>query len=157
MLAQIRPNIRQITSNMIDDIAGGLGCAFIGWSGDINLAADAVAEQGGNDEIVPLLPSTGGVFFVDVMAIPTDASNVENAHKFIDFFLRAENGAAMANEMNYPTGNKAAMPLINEEIKSNETIFLTEADMARLIPSGAYPNELSGVLNEVYNAFRRGR
>jgi putrescine transport system substrate-binding protein len=157
MLAQIRPNIRQITSNMIDDIAGGLGCAFIGWSGDINLAADAVAEQGGNDEIVPLLPSTGGVFFVDVMAIPTDASNVENAHKFIEFFLRAENGAAMANEMNYPTGNKASMPLINDEIKGNNTIFLTEADMARLIPSGAYPNELSGVINEVYNAFKRGR
>jgi putrescine transport system substrate-binding protein len=88
---------------------------------------------------------------------PTDASNVENAHLFIDFFLRAENGAAMANEMNYPTGNKAAMPLVNDEIKSNETIFLTEADMARLIPSGAYPNELSGVLNEVYNAFKRGR
>lgn len=157
MLAQIRPNIRQFTSNMIDDIAGGLGCAFIGWSGDINLAADAVAEQGGSDEIVPLLPSTGGVFFVDVMAIPTDARNVENAHLFIDFFLRAENGAAMANEMNYPTGNKASMPLINDEIKSNNTIFLTEADMGRLIPSGAYPNELSGVLNEVYNAFRRGR
>jgi putrescine transport system substrate-binding protein len=157
MLAQIRPNIRQFTSNMIDDIAGGLGCAFIGWSGDINLAADAVAEQGGNDEIVPLLPSTGGVFFVDVMAIPTDARNVENAHKFIEFFLRAENGAAMANEMNYPTGNKASMPLINDEIKSNTTIFLTEDDMARLIPSGAYPNELSGVINEVYNAFKRGR
>lgn len=157
MLAQIRPNIRQFTSNMIDDIAGGLGCAFIGWSGDINLAADAVAEQGGNDEIVPLLPSTGGVFFVDVMAIPTDARNVENAHLFIDFFLRAENGAAMANEMNYPTGNKASMPLINDEIKANNTIFLTEEDMARLIPSGAYPNELSGVLNEVYNGFRRGR
>jgi putrescine transport system substrate-binding protein len=157
MLAQIRPNIRQFTSNMIDDIAGGLGCAFIGWSGDINLAADAVAEQGGNDEIVPLLPSTGGVFFVDVMAIPTDARNVENAHKFIEFFLRAENGAAMANEMNYPTGNKASMPLINDEIKSNNTIFLAEDDMARLIPSGAYPNELSGVINEVYNAFKRGR
>ena len=157
MLAKIRPNIRQFTSNMIDDIAGGLGCAFIGWSGDINLAADAVAEQGGSDEIVPLLPSTGGVFFVDVMAIPTDARNVENAHLFIDFFLRAENGAAMANEMNYPTGNQAAMPLIDDEIKSNNTIFLTEEDMARLIPSGAYPNELSGVLNEVYNAFRRGR
>jgi len=157
MLAKVRPNIRQFTSNMIDDIAGGLGCAFIGWSGDINIASDRVKETGGKDEIVPLLPSTGGVFFVDVMAIPADAKNVENAHLFINFFLRPESGAAMANEVNYPTGNKAALPLINEEIKSNETIFLNDQDMARLIASGAYANELSGVINEVYNAFKRGR
>ncbi len=157
MLAKVRPDIRQFSSNMIDDIAGGLGCAFVGWSGDINIAADRVKEQGGADEIVPLLPSTGGIFFVDVMAIPADARNVAAAHKFIDFFLRAESGASMANEMNYPTGNKAALPLINEEIKGNETIFLNEENMARLVPSGSYPNELSGVLNEVYNAFKRGR
>ncbi|WP_180683790.1 extracellular solute-binding protein [Tepidicella baoligensis] len=157
MLAQVRPDIRLFSSNMIDDIAGGLGCAFVGWSGDINIAADRVKEQGGRDEIVPLLPSTGGVFFVDVMAIPADARNVENAHLFINFFLRPENAAAMANEMNYPTGNKAALPLINDEIKNNETIFLSEENMARLIPSGGYANEISGVLNEVYNAFKRGR
>lgn len=157
MLAAVRPTIRQFSSNMIDDIAGGLACAFIGWTGDINIAADRVAEQGGDDEIVPLLPSTGGVFFVDVMAIPADASHVANAHLFMDFFLRPENGAAMANEVNYPTGNAASMPLINDEIKGNTTIFLDDVNTALLIPSGSYPNELSGVLNEVYNAFKRGR
>lgn len=157
MMAKVRPDIRLFSSTMIDDIAGGKGCAFIGWSGDINIAADRVKEMGGAEEIVPLLPSTGGVFFADVMAIPTDAKRVNNAHAFIDFFLRAENGAAMANEVNYPTGNKAALPLIQDEIKGNETIFLDEENMARLIPSGGYPNEVSGVLNEVYNAFKRGR
>jgi putrescine transport system substrate-binding protein len=157
MLAKARPNIRLFSSNMIDDIAQGLGCAFVGWSGDINIAADRVKEQGGKDEVLPLLPSTGGVFFVDVMAIPRDARNVEAAHTFINFFLRPENGAAMANEMNYPTGNQAALPLINDEIKGNETIFLNADNMARLIPSGGYPNELSDTLNEVYNAFKRGR
>jgi len=157
MLAKTRPNIRLFSSTMIDDIAGGKGCAFVGWSGDINIAAGRVKEMGGKDEIVPLLPSTGGIFFADVMAIPADAKRVNNAHAFIDFFLRAENGAAMANEMNYPTGNKAALPLIKEEVKGNTTIFLDDANMARLVPSGGYPNELSGVLNEVYNAFKRGR
>ncbi|TNF61349.1 MAG: extracellular solute-binding protein [Burkholderiales bacterium] len=157
MLAKIRPDVRLFSSTMIDDIAGGKGCAFIGWSGDINIAKDRVNEMGGKDEIVPLLPSTGGVFFADVMAIPADAKHVNNAHAFIDFFLRAENGAAMANEVNYPTGNKAAMPLIDEAIKSNQTIFLDDANMSRLIPSGGYPNEVSSVLNEVYNAFKRGR
>ncbi len=157
MMAKVRPDIRLFSSTMIDDIAGGKGCAFIGWSGDINIAADRVKEMGGKEDIVPLLPSTGGVFFADVMAIPADAKRVNNAHAFIDFFLRAENGAAMANEVNYPTGNKAALAQIKDEIKGNDTIFLNDDNMARLIPSGGYPNEVSGVLNEVYNAFKRGR
>ena len=156
MLAQIRPNIRLFSNNMIDDMVSGLGCAFVGWSGDINIAADRVRELGSSDEIVPLLPSTGGIFFADVMAIPADARNVEAAHLFIDFFLRPENGAAMANEMNYPTGNAAALPLINPEIKENNTIFLNDEDMARLVPSGDFPLEVAGVLNEVFNAFKRG-
>jgi len=156
MLAKVRPNIRQFSNNMIDDIVNGLGCAFVGWSGDINIAAGRVKEVGGADEIVPLLPSTGGVFFADVMAIPADARNVEAAHAFINFFLRPENGAAMANEMNYPTGNKAALPLIKPEIKGNNTIFLNDEDMGRLVPSGDFPLEAAGTLNEVFNAFKQG-
>ncbi len=157
MLAKVRPDVRLFSSTMIDDIAGGKGCAFVGWSGDINIAADRVKEMGGTDEIVPLLPTGGGLVFIDTMAIPKDAKRVNNAHAFIDFFLRAENGAAMANEMNYPTGNTASLPLINQEIKDNKTIFLSEEDTARLIPTGGFSNEISGTLNDTYNAFKRGR
>lgn len=157
MLAKVRKDVRLFSSTMIDDIAGGKGCAFVGWSGDINIAADRVKETGGTDEIVPLLPTAGGLVFIDTMAIPKDAKHPNNAHAFIDFYLRAENGAAMANEMNYPTGNKAALPLIKDEVKGNKTIFLSDEDTARLIPTGGFSNEVSGVLNDTYNAFKRGR
>src|SRR5690606_30971939 len=116
MLAKVRKDIRMFSSTMIDDIAGGKACVFIGWSGDINLAADRVKETGGQDEIIPLLPTTGGLVFIDTMAIPTDAKHLNNAYAFIDFFLRASNGAWMANDMNYPTGNTAALPEIKDEV-----------------------------------------
>ncbi len=157
MLAKVRPDIRLFSSTMIDDIAGGKACVAIGWSGDINIAADRVKEMGGKDEIVPLLPTTGGLVFIDTMAIPKDAQHVNNAHLFIDFYLRAENGAAMANELNYPTGNKAALPMVSDEIKQNKTIFLGDEDTARLIATGGFSNEIAGVLNDTYNAFKRGR
>ena len=156
MLMKVRPDIRLFSSTMIDDIASGSACAFVGWSGDINIAADRVAEKGGKDEIVPLLPTGGGLVFIDTMAIPADAKHVNNAHLFIDYFLRPENGAAMANEMNYPTGNKAALPLINDEVKGNTTIFLSPEDTARLIPTGGFSTGISEVLNNTYNAFKRG-
>ncbi|MGQ3115131.1 MAG: extracellular solute-binding protein [Hydrogenophaga sp.] len=157
MLKKVRKDVRLFSSTMIDDIAGGKACAFIGWSGDINIAAGRVKETGGKDEIVPLLPTGGGRVFIDTMAIPKDAKHVNNAHAFIDFYLRATNAAAMANEMNYPTGNKAALADIKDEVKNNNTIFLGPEDTARLIPTGGFSNDSLGVVNETYNAFKRGK
>ncbi|WP_382163574.1 extracellular solute-binding protein [Hydrogenophaga sp. ANAO-22] len=157
MLKKVRKDVRLFSSTMIDDIAGGKACAFIGWSGDINIAAGRVKETGGKDEIVPLLPTGGGRVFIDTMAIPKDAKHVNNAHAFIDFYLRATNAAAMANEMNYPTGNKAALADIKDEVKNNNTIFLSPEDTARLIPTGGFSNDSLGVVNETYNAFKRGK
>ncbi|MBU2286929.1 MAG: extracellular solute-binding protein [Gammaproteobacteria bacterium] len=157
MLKKVRKDVRLFSSTMIDDIAGGKACAFIGWSGDINIAGDRVKETGGKDEIIPLLPTGGGLVFIDTMAIPKDAKHPNNAHLFMDYYLRAANGAAMANELNYPTGNKAALADIKDEVKGNKTIFLSPEDTARLIPTGGFSNEASGVLNETYNAFKRGK
>ena len=157
MLAKVRPDVRLFSSTMIDDIAGGKACAFVGWSGDINIAADRVKETGGTDEIVPLLPTGGGLVFIDTMAIPTDAKHVNNAYAFMDFYLRGANGAWMSNEMNYPTGNDAALPEIKDEIKNNKTIFLSQEDTDRLIPTGGYSNEIASTLNDTYNAFKRGK
>jgi putrescine transport system substrate-binding protein len=157
MLMKVRKDIRLFSSTMIDDIAGGKACAFVGWSGDINIAADRVKETGGKDEIVPLLPTGGGLVFIDTMAIPTDAKHVNNAHAFMDFYLRAANAASMSNEMNYPTGNSAALPEIKDEIKNNNTIFLSQVDTDRLISTGGYSNEIASTLNDTYNAFKRGK
>ena len=157
MLAKVRKDVRLFSSTMIDDIAGGKACAFVGWSGDINIAADRVKETGGKDEIVPLLPTGGGLVFIDTMAIPADAKHVNNAHAFIDWYLRGENSAAMANEMNYPTANTAGLDGIKEEIKNNNTIFLSQEDTDRLIPTGGFSNEIASTLNDTYNAFKRGK
>ncbi len=157
MLAKVRKDIRIFSSTMIDDIAGGKACVFVGWSGDINIAAGRVKETGGKDEIVPLMPTAGGLVFIDTMAIPKDAKHVNNAMAFIDFYLRAESSALMANEMNYPTANTAGLEGIKDEIKGNKTIFLSPEDTGRLIPTGGYSNEIAGTLNDTYNAFKRGR
>ncbi len=43
------------------------------------------------------------IAFVDAMCIPSDAKNVENAHLFIDFFLRPENAYANSDIGGYTT------------------------------------------------------
>ena len=76
---------------------------------------------------------------------------------FIDWYLRGENSASMANEMNYPTANTAGLDGIKEEIKNNNTIFLSQEDTDRLIPTGGFSNEIASTLNDTYNAFKRGK
>jgi putrescine transport system substrate-binding protein len=157
MLAKVRKDVRVFSSTMIDDIAGGKACVAIGWSGDINIAAGRAKDNKSKDEIVSLLPSTGALSFFDTMAITKDAKHPNNAFKFIDFYLRPENAARMADEMNYPTANKAAMDKIKPEIANNKTIFVDADYMAKLIPPSSFTNEAREAMATAYNSFKKGK
>ena len=157
MLAKVRKDIRLFSSTMIDDIAGGKACVAIGWSGDINIAAGRAKENGSKDEIEALLPSTGALSFFDTMAITKDAKHPNNAMAFINYFLRAESGAAMANEMSYNSGNKAALDKVKPELAGNKTIFVDAAYMGKMIPPSSFTNEAREAMATAYNAFKKGK
>ncbi len=157
MLAKVRKDVRLFSSTMIDDIAGGKACAAIGWSGDINIAAARAKENGSKDVIESLLPSTGALIFFDTMAIPKDAKHPNNAHAFIDFYLRPENAALMSNEMSYPTGNKAAIGMVKPEIAGNKTIFVESDYFKKMIPPSSFTNVAREALANAYNSFKKGK
>lgn len=157
MLAKVRKDVRLFSSTMIDDIAGGKACVSIGWSGDINIAATRAKENGTKDVIESMLPSTGALIFMDTMAITKDAKHPNNAAAFIDFYLRPENAARMANEMSYPTGNKAALDQIKPEIAGNKTIFVEPDYMEKMIPPSSFTNEAREAMATAYNTFKKGK
>jgi len=157
MLMKVRKDVRLFSSTMIDDIAGGKACVAIGWSGDINIAAGRAKEKKSKDVIEALVPSTGALLFADTMAITKDAKHPNNAMAFIDFYLRAENGALMSNEMSYPTGNKAAIEKIKPEIAGNKTIFVEADYMAKMIAPSSFTNEAREAMATAYNGFKKGK
>jgi putrescine transport system substrate-binding protein len=157
MLAKVRKDVRLFSATMIDDVAGGKACVAIGWSGDINMAAVRARENGSKDDIQALLPSTGALIFFDTMALTKDAKHPTNAHAFIDFYLRPENAAAMANDMNYTTGNKAALDKIKPEIAGNKTIFVEADYFSKMIPPSSFSNEAREALANAYNSFKKGK
>lgn len=157
MLGKVRKDIRLFSATMIDDIAGGKACAVVGWAGDINIAAGRAKENGSKDVIEALLPSTGALSFFDTMAITKDAKHPDNAHKFIEFYLRPENAAKMANEMNYNTGNKAAIDKVDPAIAGNKTIFVESAYLAKMVPPSSFSNEAREAMANAYNAFKQGK
>ena len=157
MLGKVRKDIRLFSATMIDDIAGGKACAVVGWAGDINIAAGHAKENGSKDVIEALLPSTGALSFFDTMAITKDAKHPGNAHKFIEFYLRPENAAWMANDMNYNTGNKAGVAQVKPEIAENKTIFVESAYLGKMVPPSSFTNEAREAMANAYNAFKQGK
>ncbi len=157
MLGKVRKDIRLFSATMIDDIAGGKACAVVGWAGDINIAAARAKENGSKDVIEALLPSTGALSFFDTMAITKDAKHPVNAHKFIEFYLRPENSAWMANDMNYNTGNKAAIAQVKPEIAGNKTIFVESSYLGKMVPPSSFSNEAREAMANAYNAFKQGK
>lgn len=157
MLGKVRKDIRLFSATMIDDIAGGKACAVVGWAGDINIAAGRAKENGSKDVIEALLPSSGALSFFDTIAITKDAKHPDNAHKFIDFYLRPENAAKMANEMNYNTGNKAAIDKVDPAIAGNKTIFVESDYLAKMVPPSSFSNEAREAMANAYNAFKQGK
>ena len=106
LLKNIRPYIKYFDSSQyIDDLANGEICLAMGWSGDVLQASDAAAAD---VEVWYSVPSEGTVIWFDMMGIPSDAKNVANAHKFIDYILRPEVVAPLTNYAWYPNPNLVA-------------------------------------------------
>ncbi len=156
MLAKVRPHIRLFTSTMIDDLAGGKACVALGWAGDINIARARAIENKNGNEIQTLLPSTGGLIFFDNLAIPKDAKHPNNAHAFINYFLKPEVSAQLTNELGYATANKASLTHVKADIANDPAVFPDAANLQKMVPPSSFSNEARQSLSQVFTLFKKG-
>ncbi|MBX2830388.1 MAG: polyamine ABC transporter substrate-binding protein [Rhodospirillales bacterium] len=132
-LEKVRPFITYFhSSQYINDLANGNVCVSVGWSGDVGQAALRADEAGNGNEIKYVIPKEGTLIWFDVMMIPADAPNPDLAHKFIDYILRADVGADLANYVEYASPNQAAMDMIDEGLKSDPGVYPTQEVKERL-------------------------
>ena len=156
MLAKVRPHIRLFTSTMIDDLAGGKACVALGWAGDINIARGRAIENKNGNDIQTLLPATGGLIFFDNLAIPKDAKRPNNAHAFINYFLKPDVSAALTNELGYATANKASLANVKPAIAQDPAVFPDAANLQKMVPPNSFSNEARQSLSQVFTLFKKG-
>ena len=153
LLNNIRPYIKYFDSSQyIDDLANGEICLAIGWSGDVFIAAYEEIE-----EVWYSIPNEGTVIWFDMMGIPADAKNVENAHKFIDYILRPEVVAEITNYVWYSNPNLVANTtegLIDPDILSDPAIYPTEETLTKLFADTADSPQKSRISSRVFNSFK---
>jgi spermidine/putrescine transport system substrate-binding protein len=100
--------------------------ACIGWSGDI---AQLALE---NPDLRFVIPEEGGMRWSDVMVIPTDPANAENAARWMDYVYDPVNAARIAAYVGY----NSPVEGVQEELrKSPDTAAL--ADSVLMFPDAA--------------------
>lgn len=124
LMKSIKPSITYFhSSRYISDLANGDICLAVGWSGDVFQAMYRAEEADNGVEIAYYIPKEGTAMWSDMMAIPKDASNVDEAHEFINFILDAQIGADITNYVWYGSPNEAAKEFIDPEILEDPGVF----------------------------------
>lgn len=117
-LRQLLPNILLFNSDApaTPFIAGEVNLGML-WSG-----AAYKARQAG----IPLQilwPTEGAILWMDSLAIPVGAQHPDNALKLIDFILRPDIAAKIAQHIGYATPNKTAKALLPKAMREDTTLY----------------------------------
>lgn len=139
-LLSLKKKLGQITSDVIEPLTSGQVRLAQAYSGDAFQASDT------NDDIGYAIPSEGGLSYVDLLVIPKDAPHAANAHRFIDFVLGAEAGAALSNAVRYGSPNAAAKPLIDKELLNDPVVYPPDDQLAKL----PFTKDLGGDAEALY-------
>jgi spermidine/putrescine transport system substrate-binding protein len=122
LLAQQKSLVQAYTSDAFKErlIAGDAWVA-LGWGGDLAQAADEATE--GGLEIRVVVPGSGTMLWLDSMAIPAAASEVELAHEFINYLLDPDIAVRNAEHVNYATPNRTAFRRLPAETRADERTY----------------------------------
>lgn len=132
-------------------LASGEVVLMYGWAGDVMRA------RARNLDIRYIVPAEGSIQWCDNFVIPAASPHKRTAELFIDFLLRPEIAARIANELYYATPNEAAFPFIKPEILNDPVIFPPIEDIRRaevimpLSPVGQALHE------QIWQRYRAGR
>lgn len=133
LFLSIRPDVAYFhSSKYISDLANGNTCVAIGYSGDIYQAKSRAEEANNGVNISYNIPKEGAGAFFDMLAVPADAKNAENAHVFLNYLMEPKVMADITNYVQFPNGNKAATELVDEAIRTDPGVYPSEDVMAKI-------------------------
>ena len=147
LFKNVRPYIQYFhSSKYINDLANGDICLAFAWSGDVLQAADRASESGNGVQIEYRIPKEGTLMWFDMLAIPADAPNPGNAHKFLNYILQPEVIAEISNKVNFANANIPSKSLIKADSLNNPDIYPEEELMRKLFLAKILPPDIDRVM-----------
>jgi len=150
--------LRKLMPNVLTFNSDNPGNPYM--EGEVNLGmvwngSAYVARQAGTPLQI-VWPEEGGIFWMDSLAIPANAKNKAGALKLINFLLRPDVAAKVAETIGYPTPNLAAKKLLPAEVANDPSLYPPET----VIQKGEWQNDVgeASVLYEtLFQKLKAGR
>ena len=157
-LKELRPHVTYFhSSQFINDLANGDICVAVGWSGDIIQAQARAAEAEKGVEVAYSIPKEGAPMWFDMLAIPKDARNVDNAYLFLDYLMRPDVMAGIQNYVMYASANTAALPMVDAAVLEDPGIYPSEDTKAKLFTLAVLPPEVDRLFNRHWTTLKTGQ
>jgi|TARA_B110000503_G_C7120016_1_gene402069 putrescine transport system substrate-binding protein len=151
LMATLVPHITYFhSSRLIGDLANGDICVAVGWSGDIIQAADRAIEADNGVEVLYTIPKEGAPMWFDMLTIPADAKNPDDAHKLINYLMDAQVIANVSNYVWYANGNSASTALIDAEVTGDPSIYPTPDVEAKLYTFKVLPVKIDRIITRTW-------
>jgi len=158
LLLKLRPNIRYFhSSQYINDLANGDICVAIGWAGDVMQASNRAKEAKNGVNVAYSIPKEGALAFFDVFAIPADAKNLDEAYQFLNYLMEPKVIAQVSNTVYYASGNLAATPLVNADVRNNPGIYPSADVRAKLFTLKVQDQKIDRVITRSWTKVKTGK
>jgi spermidine/putrescine transport system substrate-binding protein len=120
-----------------DALAAGDLAISMAWSGDISQM-----KLYDNADVEFILPESGGLLFVDNMAIPATSEHPVDAHAMIDFWYDVDNATALTEYVGYFSPVRGVPDRVREDAQAARDEGDQEwADQLEVIADTAFPDE----------------
>ena len=158
MLAAIRPYVKTFDNYAYQRMPQKEFCVAVTWGPDGLLAMAGAAEANTGVVLDFFLPEgeNAAQLWIDGWLIPADASNVEDAHLFLNYMMRPEVGAADSNYTWYATANLAAKPMVDEEVTSSPATFPTSEQIDNMYTSAVLGPKVDRMETRTWTNFKAG-
>ena len=157
-LLKVRPYVTYFhSSKYISDLANGNICVAAGFSGDVFQAKARAAEAGKGVNIAYAIPKEGGNLWFDVLAIPKDATNVKEAHAFINYLLQPEVIAQVSDYVGYANPNPGADKLMEQSIRTDAAVYPPQAVLDRTFVNFELPPKVQRLMTRSWTKVKTGK
>jgi putrescine transport system substrate-binding protein len=158
VLTKIRPYIRNINSSeYIEALANGDICLAVGYNGDVLQARDRAREAGKGIDIKYAVPKEGSILWFDMLAIPKDAPNPDNAYAFINYILTPRVIADISNFKRYADADAQAQSLLDPAVRDDPGIYPPKEVTAKLAVQLADSADQTRAITRVWQKFKTGQ
>ncbi len=143
-LLELKPNIKVYSSEsqkqyyLDDEVQLGMSFNGEGFSAKkdddndkfLKLIFDGeLSNEQEKKKLVYIYPSEGAIVWMDSLVISKKSKNIDNAHLFINYILKAEVAKSISQKLGYASPNTEAIELLSRSVTRNRTIYPNKEDL----------------------------